>query len=112
MTKATLQSYHAIKREVRQITRLLRAPEANIAYDTEEGQELLALYRAKCDRLVAAQRQIEDAIDALSPTERTILRGRYIEGRSWTAICQEIHFSRTSAFRIHDNAVRKLARNA
>lgn len=111
MTKEDLQSYLKIKKELRQMTRLMRSPEANIAYDTEDGRTLLALYRAKRDDLVATQKRIEDAIDALGPTERTILRARYLEGRSWTAICQEVHYSRTQAIRIHDKAVRMLGEN-
>jgi DNA-directed RNA polymerase specialized sigma subunit len=112
MTKATLQNHRALKREVRQLNRLLRSQEAVLASETETGRELLDYYREKRDRLIASQKRIEDAIDALPPIERTILRGRYIEGRSWTAICQEVHYSRTRTFEIHDAAVRKLARKA
>lgn len=110
MTKTTLEGYRALKREVRQLTRLLRSPEAQLAAETDTGRELLAYYREKRDRLIDAQKQIEDAIDALPPTERMILRGRYIEGRSWTAVCQDAHYSRSRAFEIHDAALRKLAR--
>lgn len=110
MTKATLQNYRALKREVRQLTRLLRSPEATMASETETGRDLLAYYQEKRDRLLETLRRIEDAIDALPPTERIVLRGRYVEGRSWTAICQEVHYSRSRAFEIHDAAVRKLAR--
>jgi DNA-directed RNA polymerase specialized sigma subunit len=95
---------------VRKLTRLLRSPEAAMASETETGRDLLAYYREKRDRLVETLRRIETAIDALDPTERTIIRGRYVEGRSWTAICQEVHYSRSRAFEIHDAAVRKLAR--
>lgn len=107
MTKETLESYQALKREVRQLDRLMRLPEAEI---TVRGKTLAALYKVKRDRLAATLRRIEDALDALEPTERTILRGRYVEGRSWTAVCAEVHYSRPQAARIHDRAVQKLAR--
>lgn len=110
MTKTTLETYRALKREVRQLTRLIRSPEADLARETETGRDLLAYYEEKRDRLVETLRRIENAIDALEPTERVILRGRYIEGRSWTAVCQEVHYSRSRAFQIHDAAMRKLAR--
>lgn len=109
MTKETLQTYRALKREVRQLDRLMRSPEAEA---TVRGKTIGSLYKAKRDRLAATQKQIEDAIDALDITERVILRAKYIEGRSWTAICQEVHYSRTSAIRIHDRALKKLARKA
>ena len=108
MTKHVLKSYLKIRKELRQITRLLRSPEANIAYDTEEGRQLLALYRAKRDALVDAQRMIEEAIDHLDYDERILLRARYIEGRSWTAVSQEIHYSRSATFALHDRAISKL----
>lgn len=107
MTKETLQSYQALKREVRQLDRLMRSPEAEVS---GRGRSIAMLYKAKRDRLVETLRRIEEELDALDPTERTILRGRYIEGRSWTAICTDVHYSRTSAVRIHDRALRKLAR--
>lgn len=110
MTKKTLESYRKIKKEILQLHRLLRSPEANIVYDTEDGRRLLTLYRRKIDELVATQLMIEEAIDRFGPTERIILRARYIEGRSWTAICQEVHYSRSRAFEIHDVAIRRLER--
>lgn len=109
MTKETLQSYQALKREVRQLDRLMRSPEAEA---TVRGKALGLLYKAKRDRLGVILQRIEDALDALEPTERIILRGRYVEGRSWTAICTDVHYSRTSAIRIHDRALRKLTRKA
>lgn len=108
MTRETLERYQAIRKELRQLTRLLRSPEAKLIADTEKGQQLLALYEEKREALIATQEQIEQAIDSLSPTERTILRMRYIEGRSWTAISLDVYYSRQQAFRIAEKAIQKL----
>lgn len=110
MTKHTLKIYNIIRKELRQITRLVKSPEARNLADTEDGRKLLELYETKRSALIAMQQGIEEAIDRLDPTERLLIRARYIEGRSWTAIAQELYYSRSATFEIHDRAIEKLGK--
>ncbi len=81
MTKTQLQKYLPLKRE--------------------------SALRGGCraDELTA----IESAVDGLDdPTERLLLRLRYIEGYSWTRVARAIHYSRAQTMRIHARALRRL----
>lgn len=52
---------------------------------------------------------IESAVDSLDhPTERLLLRLRYINGYSWTRVARAIHYSRAQTMRIHGRALRHL----
>lgn len=70
---------------------------------TRESGVDLRESRALCAEKVAA---IEAAIEGLGdPTERLLLRLRYIEGKSWTQIGFIIHYSQSSTKRIHRRAL-------
>lgn len=54
---------------------------------------------------------IESAVDGLDdPTERLVLRLRYIEGKSWIQISRAIYYSRSQTMRIHKRALVRLER--
>ena len=52
--------------------------------------------------------RIEKDIDALPPTERAVIRARYVEGLSWECVARTLHYSVRHCSRIHDAAVRRL----
>lgn len=106
MTYETLKAYRPMRAEVRQLNRLIMNSNADL--NTFQGTMLLEKYAYKRDTLIDTLKEIEQTIDALAPAERMILRARYIEGRSWTATCRLVNYSRRQAFRIHDEALRKI----
>lgn len=99
MTKEQLKAYRDIKRELSELKALMRETERL------DLDELRLLYVNKCNELTAALRKIEQAIETLEPTERTLMRLRYIEGRHWQDICLRIHYSWAQTHRIHAQAL-------
>ena len=102
MTKEQLKGYRDIKRELSELKALMREAERL------ELDELRLLYINKRNELTDALREIEQAIETLGPTERTIMRLRYIEGRHWQDICLRVHYSRQQTHRIHAQALIKI----
>lgn len=102
MTKHDLQTYRDTAQELRNLKKLEREVEA---LDENTAKVLADTKKRLADQL----QRIEDAIASLDPTERDILRLRYIKGCSWTKIAQCVHYSRSAAFDIHAEALRKLA---
>ena len=103
MTKEELREYRPIKQELQHLDALARRLERN------EDDDLAALYRTKRQELAGQLRAVEAALETLGPTERTLMRLRYIEGLSWQAVSMRIHYSWKQTHRIHKNALRKLA---
>ena len=103
MTKEELRDYQPIKQELTNLEALARKLERH------EDDDLAALYRTKRQELAEQLRAMEEAMETLGPTERTLMRLRYIEGLSWQAVCMRIHYSWKQTHRIHKNALRKLA---
>lgn len=103
MTKEELRDYQPLKQELTNLEAL--------AYKLErhEDDDLAALYRKKRQALAEQLRAIEEALETLGPTERTLMRLRYIEGLSWQAVSLRIHYSWKQTHRIHKNALRKLS---
>lgn len=103
MTKEELREYIPTKQEMIQLEALARKLERS------EDDDLSALYREKRQELAERLRVIEEALETLGPTERTLMRLRYVEGLSWQAVSMRIHYSWKQTHRIHKNALRKLA---
>ena len=134
MTKTDLKNYRALVLEVRQLRSLLAeleaakfsvpgsdfsgvprvAPSHGSAVERKviRYMDALALYRDKVADRTAELLAIEAALGSLeSPTERLILRLRYIEGRSWASVCCELEslgYSERQVYYIHGAALRKL----
>lgn len=134
MEKADLVKYRAMALEVRQLRSLLSELEAAtlaIAGPDFSGMprggasqgsalesrvvrylDTVALYREKTADLTAALYAVETAIGSLdSPTERLIMRLRYIKGRSWPSVClalQALGYSERQVYRLHGSALMKL----
>lgn len=52
--------------------------------------------------------EIEKAIEKLDERERLLIRLRYIYGKNWAEICDEMNYSWAQVHRIHKKALEKL----
>ncbi len=102
MTKEQLKSYQPIKKELNTLEVLARKIDR---YGTDT---LRTLYDEKREKLTDELLHIEQVIEALEPTERTLMRLRYIDGLSWQAICTRINYSWQQTHRIHARALIKI----
>ena len=131
MTKERLRQYQHIAQETAQIEEMLRDVEEAMAAPrvpaldgmphghTVQGSlietlvarrdELIRRYQAKLEELATAMLDIEEAIEALEPVERQLMRLRYIKGRTWEEICVEMSYSWRQTHRLHAQALAKLA---
>ena len=104
MTKEELQEYRPIKIELEALAVMTR----KIAPGCAQDDGLTEYYNNKKKRLTERLQQLEDALEGLEPTERTIMRLRYIDGLSWLAISRRVHYSKSQLRRIHVKALNKL----
>lgn len=70
--------------------------------------ELQRRYQEKLEAMAATQLEIEQAIEALDPTARLLLRCRYLEGLKWEEVCVRLNYSWRQTHRLHSEALRKL----
>lgn len=134
MTKAELQSYKHIKREIREIESTMREMNTRLYYprvpkltgmptapSTEQGSaqeraatalfELREKYDAAIEQLYRKAAIIETAIELVDdPMQRRILRLRYIDGRSWRAISIRAHISESYALQVHGFALQAISK--
>ena len=102
MTKEQLRDYRSIKKELDTLEVLGRK------IDRHGSLELVAKYEKERSKLSDELLAIEKAIETLTPTERTLMRLRYIEGLSWQAVCNRINYSWQQTHRIHARALIKI----
>ena len=107
MTKEQLRQYRSIKEEICQIEHRIAELE-RMGGPLDILQPLMDLYRQKLQALVDLQMQIEVAIESLTPTERQLMRLRYIDGADWTEVAATIHYEWTQTHRIHARALGKI----
>ena len=107
MTKEQLRQYRSIKIETCQLERRIEELE-RLHADFEVVDPLLNLYREKLADLIDGQLKIEQAIDSLNPTERELMRLRYIDGADWTEVAETIHYEWSQTHRIHARALAKI----
>ena len=63
------------------------------------------------DRALSLLDQIEDMIEGLEDyRQKTLIRLRYIDGRSWEQIAIEMHWSERTVYNIHGKALEALRR--
>lgn len=108
MTKEQLRNYRKIKKEHHQIEQRLRTLEKRPESEEEILQPLREFYSSKLKELVDAQLAIERAISCLKPTERELVRLRYIDGLPWYRVAISINYSEQQTHRIHSRVLRKL----
>lgn len=108
MTKEQLQNYCKIKKEYRQIKQRLHNMEKRLESEEANIRPLREYYAAKLEELAAAQLTIEQAIEALNPVERELIRLRYFDGLPWHRVATGISYSEQQTYRIHGDALRKI----
>ena len=62
----------------------------------------------KLSKLVDFQIEIEEAIDTLESADRLLMRLRYIDGKKWDDIADEMGYSIQRVWQIHSSALKKL----
>lgn len=107
MTKEQLRQYRSIKLEISQLERRIIELEMH-GHDYEVVQPLRDLYRKKLADLVEGQLRIEKAIESLNPTERELMRLRYIDGADWTEVAATINYEWAQTHRTHALALSKI----
>lgn len=108
MTKEQLRQYRSIKIEISQIERRLATMRVFDPIAADITHPLVQLYREELKELISGQLRIEKAIESLNPTERELMRLRYIDGADWTEVCATIHYEWTQTHRIHARALNKI----
>lgn len=73
-------------------------------------EELQRKYELKVDEALQLLTDIEVAIDVLEPTERCLIRLRYMKGYSWEAVAVTLGYSLQWTHRIHGRILLELAR--
>lgn len=102
MTKEQLREYRQMTKELAALEVLARKIERH------STEELRADYEQRQEKLAAELLRIEQVIETLDSTERTLMRLRYIDGLSWQAIALRISYSWQQTHRIHARALIKL----
>lgn len=130
MTKEQLKGFRSIKLErdrlllmIEELEAQMRSPKSQRLDGMPRGgsspsspvenlvvkhAELLERYYEKVAELTAATVEIEEAIERLSPRERTLLRLHYIEGLTWEEVCVAMSYSWRQVHRIHAVALAML----
>lgn len=106
MTKEQLRQYRSIKIEISQIER--RIEELEECGQDDLTQPLRDNYREKLGSLIEGQLRIEKAIESLNPTERELVRLRYIDGADWTEVAATINYEWAQTHRVHARALAKI----
>ena len=130
MTKDRLRNYASLKEEREQLRRQLDELEATLYYpkiqrlndmpsapSKENTLELMVArhielqerYEAKIAEMTKEMLLIEEAINALEPTARMLLRYRYLDGLKWEEVCVRMNYSWMQTHRIHANALNQLS---
>ena len=108
MTKEQLRNYKHIKKEYARIEQRLRVLEKRPQREQDVLEPLRELYLLKLGDLARVQTRIENAINALEPIEREVIRSHYIDGLPWFRVAAGLNYSEPQVHRIHSNALQKL----
>lgn len=130
MTKEELKGYIETKREMEIIEEKIEyleskktsiksmiiddMPKGNCEQDRlsellGEIEELIELYNEKQGKLFKQQMKIEKCIDKLEdPTDRNILRLKYIDGYTWERICVELNYGWNGIHKRHRKILDKI----
>ena len=131
MTKEDLKEYTSIKKELKQIQFKLKELEerktsiksmiiSDMNVQTSHNnnsiedllikiEECIEEYNKKEIKLYNKQLEIENCINGLEPTERIIMRLRYIEGYKWEKVCVETNYSWEGIHKIHRKILKKIS---
>ncbi len=128
--KEVLRNYRALAKELEQIEELIARIEARITEaktikmsnspspgwtnDTLGAhlarlEMLREMYNKRWDRLIDSRRKIEAAIEPLEPTERMLMRYRYIDGLAWDKVAKKLSYSYRHVTRMHGEILKKMS---
>lgn len=131
MTKAELNEFYWIKRNIGQLeiklleleteatkitTRLTHEPKGSRKIEDPLAEIVSSIVTTqeeinhKLKKLYDLMRDIETALEVLTPREAYLIRSRYLELKSWENICVEMSYSWKHVHRIHSTALKKLAK--
>jgi len=65
-------------------------------------------YKEKLVKITEAQNEVENLIENLEPTERRLMRLRYLDGMVWEEVCVAIGYSWRQTHNIHARVLDKL----
>ena len=65
-------------------------------------------YEAQERRFIEFETALERDMEMLSPTERDLIRYKYMDGQTWEEVCLSIRYSWAQTHRIHSAALIKL----
>lgn len=130
MDKERLRQYSAIKKEIRSIRqqleevaaemyapkkiRLTGLPNQNGANNEQierlilKQEKLIKNYYQQLSKLTDERTAIEQSLTELPPTERTVLRCHYLDGKTWEEVCLVVGYSWRQIHRIHSSALQRL----
>lgn len=108
MTKEQLRQYQFIKKERRHLEQRLLCLESRPESEQEILRPLREYYTLKLEELVTAQLEVERVIETLTPTERELVRLRYIDGLDWHIVASRINYSWQQTHRIHARVLEKI----
>lgn len=74
----------------------------------EQKEVIYEQYTKKRTALTAMLMEIEKSMEVLTPTERMLIRYRYMDGLTWESACVTMGYSWTQTHRIHSAALIKL----
>jgi DNA-directed RNA polymerase specialized sigma24 family protein len=129
MTKERLKQYRLLVLEAAQLEQELLehlnssyisgavldgVPRGNKVSDTVpktaiESIELYAMLTAKKNDAARLRREIEECIAGLEPRGRTLMRERYIFGKTWEEVCVEINETQRTTHRLHSSILKVLS---
>ena len=130
MTEQYLRNYTSLKKELEQINERIQELEHakySISSPTwtdlpKDGfgdhdkigamltriEEQTEMYWDKYKELLEIQSDIEKKIEKLEPIERTVMRYKYFEGKTFEDIADIINYSFMTVRRIHKKSIKKL----
>ncbi len=107
MTKEQLRQYRSLKIEIDHLEDRITRLDMK-GYNDDILKPLQEAYRKKLGALVEGQLNIEKAIELLDPTERELIRLRYVDGAEWAEISEILHYEWAQTHRIHARALKKI----
>ena len=107
----------SLEDELTRITPRLDAIPGGAAHDRMASAvaDIVDLQNELLRRIASLERErirIEDEISALPAQQARILSARYVDGMGWNRVARETHYERSSVFRIHAAALRRLTKDA
>lgn len=78
----------------------------------ERMEQIAAKIDRQLTRCMELRDEIEEVINRLEePTERLLMRKRYIEGKTWEKVAVEMNYSINHIWRLHGNILQRMRDN-